>query len=275
MDTIDQRIVRAATGLLNQVGEGFTMDQLAGKANVPRATLYRRVGSKEALLQRLAVEAGVVLDPQRDVRTRILHGARRVFGRYGLASATIEQIAAEAEVGVATVYRHFGDKDHLVWAAVEELTPRPFLRDLAPPSEDVAADLMTLTTTLLPFIYEYRDIMRLMLTGNDAERAYIEHLRTGSDRTLDQIAAYFAAQLDVGRLRSTGAPQELALAYIGLLFTFAVIGPLHYGTTLEEPDRVSSLIVQIFLNGLNRPSPYKEREFGIGNSHDTPLLITN
>ncbi|MCL5996823.1 MAG: TetR/AcrR family transcriptional regulator [Chloroflexi bacterium] len=258
MDVIEQRIVRAATCLLQQVGDGFTMDQLASKAKVPRATLYRRVGSKEALMQRLAGEQGIAFDPQRNVMTRILQGARRVFGHYGLTNATIEQIADEAGVGVATVYRHFGDKDHLVWAVVEELSPRPFVRDLISPTEDVAADLMALTTTLLPFFHEYRDILRIILTGSPAERAYVEHLRTGSERTLDQIAAYFAAQLNAGRLRAAGQPQELALAYIGLLFTFAVIGPTHYGTSLDDPEHASHLIVQIFLKGLNQPSPQKE-----------------
>jgi AcrR family transcriptional regulator len=228
------------------------MDQLAEKANVPRATVYRRVGSKVALLQRLAQEQGIVFTPQRDIRTRIVQAARQVFGRAGLVSATIEQIADEAEVGVATVYRHFGDKDHLVWAVVEELSPRPFVHNLVQPTEDVSADLLTLTSTLIPFFYEYRDILRIILTGNQAERAYIEQLRIGSGRTLDQIAAYFAAQIAAGRIHTTGQPRELALAFLGLLLAFTVIGPTHYGTTLDQPERISALIVQIFLNGLGR-----------------------
>ena len=250
MDAIDQHIVQAALDLLNQVGDGFTMDQLVEQAHIPRATIYRRVGSKGAFLQRLAREKGVVFSQQQDVRTRILQAARQIFGRYGLVNPTIEQIAEEAGVGVATVYRHFGDKDRLVWAVVEELSPRPFVRDLVSPTEDVAADLLTLTMTLLPPFYDYRDILRIVLTGSHAERTYIEHLRTGSDRTLDQIAAYFATQIDAGRIQATSHPRELALAYLGLLFAFAVIGPTHYGTTLDEPDRIARLIVQMFLNGL-------------------------
>lgn len=249
-DSTTQQILQAAIDLLAQVGDSFTMDQLAEQAQVPRATVYRRVGSKVALLQRLAQEQGVVFTPQRDMRTRILQAARQVIGSAGLVNATIEQIADEAEIGVATVYRHFGDKDHLVWAVVEELSPRPVLRDLAQPTADVAADLLTLTSTLLPFFYEFRDILRIILTGNEAERAYIEQLRVGSDRTLDQLATYFAAQIAAGRIQTTGQPRELALAYMGLLLAFAVIGPTHYGTMLDQPERISTMIVQIFLNGL-------------------------
>lgn len=250
MDVIDQQILQAALDLLNQVGDGFTMDQLVEKAQVPRATVYRRVGSKGALLQRLAHEKGVVFSQQRDMRTRILQAARQIFGCYGLVNATIEQIAEAAGVGVATVYRHFGDKDRLVWAVIEELSPRPFVRDLVHPTEDVTTDLLTLTMILLPSFYDYRDILRIVLTGSHAERTYIEHLRTGSDQTLDQITAYFSTQIDAGRLQARSHPQELALAYLGLLFAFAVIGPTHYGTTLEDPERIAKLIVQMFLNRL-------------------------
>lgn len=151
-DEITQQILRAATTLLAGVGDGFTMDQLAEQANVPRATIYRRVGSKIALLEQLAQAQGLTIPPQHSVRTRIIQSARRVFGRSGLVSATIEQIATEAEVGVATVYRHFGDKEHLVWAVIEALSPRSVVRNLIEPSDDVAADLLGLASILVPVL---------------------------------------------------------------------------------------------------------------------------
>jgi AcrR family transcriptional regulator len=251
-DAVTQQIKQAAIDLLAQIGDGFTMEQLAAQAGVPRATVYRRVGSKVALLQRLAEEQGITFTPQRDMRTRIIQAARQIFGQTGLVNATMEQIADAAAVGVATVYRHFGDKEHLVWAVIEELSPRPFVRDLVQPTDDLATDLLTLTHTLIPFFYEYRDILRIILTANQAERAYIEHLRTGSDRTLDQLATYFADQIAAGRLQTTGAPREVALAFLGLLFAFTVIGPTHYGMPLEQPEAINALIVQIFLHGLAR-----------------------
>ena len=142
-------------------------------------------------------------------RTRILLAARRVVARAGLAGATMEQIADEAQVGVATVYRHFRDKDGLIRAFVAELSPRSFVGELADPTDDVAADLQALATTLLPFFSEYRDILRLILTADATERAYIDQLRAGSDRTLDQLEAYFASQIVAGRLTVDVARRHL------------------------------------------------------------------
>jgi len=52
-------------------------------------------------------------------RRRILEAAREVFRERGLA-ATMDDVAARAEVGVGTVYRRFPDKDQLIDALFEE-----------------------------------------------------------------------------------------------------------------------------------------------------------
>ena len=52
-------------------------------------------------------------------RARVLTAAREVFARDG-AEAAIDVIAAEAGVGVGTVYRHFPTKDLLIEALVAE-----------------------------------------------------------------------------------------------------------------------------------------------------------
>jgi AcrR family transcriptional regulator len=102
-------ILAAAAQLVETHGpSGFTMDDLARAAGLSRATLYRQVGSREAVLDALQA-AGSPVGDRKEVRDRIFEGARAVFGRAGFDGATIEAIAAEAGVGVATIYRHFRD----------------------------------------------------------------------------------------------------------------------------------------------------------------------
>lgn len=249
MDVVAARI-EAAAGLVTEVGDGFTMDDLAARAQVPRATLYRRVGNKQALLARLADTLHLAHAVAPPSRTRILLATRRVLARAGLAGATMEQIASEADVGVTTVYRQFGDKVGLIRAAIAELSARPFVRDLAAPTDDVSTDLHTIAATLLPFFWEYRDLLRLILTVDPRERAAIEQLRAGSDRTLDQLAAYFAAQIAAGRLAAAADPSALALAFLGLLLTYTVIGPTHYAMPLDDVDGTAALIARLFVAGV-------------------------
>ena len=60
---IDETIVQATVSLLRDVGSNFTIEQLARESGLSRATIYRRVGSKEALLQRIAHERALMSRP--------------------------------------------------------------------------------------------------------------------------------------------------------------------------------------------------------------------
>ena len=50
-----------------------------------------------------------------DMSQRILDAAAQVFAEHGLG-ATLADVAGRAEVGVATVYRRFANKDDLILA---------------------------------------------------------------------------------------------------------------------------------------------------------------
>lgn len=246
----ESAILAAARTLLDSVGEQFTMEQLETRSGVSRATIYRRIGSKERLLARLAADRGETYRRE-DVRRAILGAAREVFGRQGLIAATIEQIADEAGVGVATVYRHFGDKDTLVRSFLREMTPQRAVRELMlHPSDDIRADLEKIVGAVLPYLYDNRDIFRLVLMGNERDRRYLHSLRERSDSTQEGLRGYFARQLEAGRVRGWGTADELALALMGMVISFAVLGPLHHGRVLDDPEHTGTRIVHLFLNDL-------------------------
>jgi AcrR family transcriptional regulator len=53
-------------------------------------------------------------------RTRLLEAAAEVYSRRGFAGATLEEVAAEAGFTKGAVYGHFGSKENLLLALVEE-----------------------------------------------------------------------------------------------------------------------------------------------------------
>jgi AcrR family transcriptional regulator len=68
---------------------------------------------------------GVVERKQREKayrETSILEAAKKVFLAKGLIAATIDDIAAEAELGKGTLYRHYRSKEDIMLAISEQAT---------------------------------------------------------------------------------------------------------------------------------------------------------
>ena len=66
--------------------------------------------------------AGLRDRKKQEVRHRIIAAAAGLFTESGLDATTMEDIAAEADVSVATVYNYFGSKSALLIAGVEDDT---------------------------------------------------------------------------------------------------------------------------------------------------------
>ncbi|MCP5099840.1 MAG: TetR/AcrR family transcriptional regulator [Chloroflexi bacterium] len=226
------------------------MQQLEARVHISRASIYRRVGGKDEILALLRDERGVSVDKV-DVQSKILEAARRMFARQGLSGTTMEQIASEAEVGIATVYRHFSNKETLIKAFIEQIRPRSTVYALTlNPSADVTADLQAIVESLLRVTHENSDMLRLVLGGNEQDRLYLSQLRENSDSTMGWLSAYFERQIEAGRIQSLGTGEELALALMGMVINFSVLAPLHHGRKIDDAETTGELIVNILLNSL-------------------------
>ena len=253
--TISPTILDAAEQLLNsEMGSDFTVDQLAAAAQMSRASIYRRIGSKEALLQHLAQRRGVAATElgARDVRNQILLAARVLFGRHGLGNVTMEQIAQEAGVGIATVYRQFGDKASLLDAFSETFRPQVLQAELMlGQSGNLRDDLLRVVERLLRFMQENGDLFRLILVEHSADLALVRAIQQTPNRTLFRLAALFQTLMDTGQLEK-GDAQQMALALIGMAFGFGFIGPQLYDLPSRQVEETAQMIVNIFLHGVEK-----------------------
>jgi AcrR family transcriptional regulator len=257
IDDIDTDVLDAAERLLSRrPGGDFTMDQLAQESRLSRATLYRRVGSKQHLLRRLACERGLEIEAPggADIPTRILHAARIAFGQHGLARTTMEQIADEAGLGVATLYRHYGDRDGLIRAFMQRYTPRRAFQEVALRGPgDVRADLIHLVTEMLTFLHQNRDMIWLgLVEGEEAQRLQAR-LREAPEGTRADLTRFLEAAVAAGQLQDRD-PQQMAIALGGMLMAFALQVPVFGGPPLEDARQAAEFIVDLFLTGLRNPS---------------------
>jgi AcrR family transcriptional regulator len=182
---------------------GLSMDELATRAGVSRATLYRLFGSQQQLLHELG------LQPPPTVRSRILDSALELVGRHGLAELSMDELAATASVSRATLYRLVPGKEALFAELVRRFSPfEPIAAVLEtmgerPPAEVIPAIAQAMAAAmdghiglLLQLLFELSRSDPDRHGGADANQDAAQAMRT-----LPLVAGYLDQQMAAGRLR--------------------------------------------------------------------------
>jgi AcrR family transcriptional regulator len=235
---------------------GLSMDELATRAGVSRATLYRLFGSQQHLLQELG------LAPPPKVRGRILDTALELVGRHGLAELSMDELATRAGVSRATLYRLFPGKEALFAELVRTFSPfEPIAAVLQamgkrPPAEVIPAIAQAMAAAmdghiglLLQLLFEFT-----RHPDPDGSRATSEGAVQGM-RTLPLVARYLDQQMAAGRLRQMDpdlAMQALAGPIVmHLLVRTSAASPSDAGRGVAVPlEEVVDQLVGIWLRAM-------------------------
>lgn len=250
--SIPEPLLAAARQILEKHGpEGLTLDAVAAALGVSRATVVRRCGGRQALLDALAA-AGSDVGDRAEARTRILQAAREVFGQHGFEAASIEQIAEAARVAPATVYRHFGDKDGLVAGFLDVTSPRLRVRAIVDqPTGDLRRDLERIAETMLSHAQTDPASIRLVFIEALRGTPLLPRVRALSPfRTLHALQALLETHLPPERKAEA---RDLAQAFAGLLLAFGFVGPLLGAQSAGDPIERARFVTHLFLRGANVP----------------------
>jgi AcrR family transcriptional regulator len=245
-------VLNAAKRLIAARGpQGLTIDDLVRATGLSRTTLYRRTGGREALLDALQ-EAGLPIGDRTAARERILKSARAAFSRAGFDGATLEEIATAANVGLVTIYRHFGDKEGLAVAVLEGLAPHRAVRESRITS-DLRKDLLALAERMLTGLRDDTPLVRWMMMETLADGPFVSRVRTLSPtRTLPSLVRLFSAHLGDGNLPKAD-PQLLAQSFVGMVMAFGVFGPLFNKLPAPDPAATARAVTDLFLYGALAP----------------------
>lgn len=219
MTRTKRRIAEAARPLLERGSP--SVEELAAAAGVSRATFYRAYPSRQALLDDLDLE------PDPDARERIVAAALELVARTGLAGLAMEDVAEQAGVSRATVYRLFPGKAALFQAVIQTYTPLEPVVSLLdriqdrPPDEVVPA----LTREVARTMENRLGVVAVLFLQITAGAADSEVAREWAlERVAGQLAGYLVAQMQAGRLR----PMHPLLALQSL------IGPIFFHLATRE-----------------------------------------
>jgi len=166
-------------------------------------------------------------------RDAILEAATGVFREVGYERASMNEISARAGGSKATLYSYFPSKEELfaaaMMAAVEEQGERAFAR-LDPARDDVERTLVGFGEAYLAMLTT-ADALAITRTAiaDGAQTALGTALYAkGPERSLEDLARYFDALQQQGRLAPDADPRVMAAQFRALVRA-GTVEPLLYG----------------------------------------------
>ena len=116
-----ERLIQAARSLTQHTAfEEITIDEIVKAADLARPTFYYHFsGGKEELRGELIRHGYLGDEPVPDTRQGIVDAALRVFGRSGVSSATLDDVANEAGISRGALCWYYRSKDDLLKAIIQ------------------------------------------------------------------------------------------------------------------------------------------------------------
>jgi AcrR family transcriptional regulator len=197
-----------------------------------------------------------------DRREQILGVARQLFAKQGFRGTTTRQIADQAQVNEAILFRHFRSKEALYWAVLDDLSrqrnSRGNLQALISErsrSGTPEADekfFAAIAEGLLERSRRDPDFIRLFLFSALERHSLSQRFfRTYTTVYWDLLAKYIRGRMRAGEFRTTN-PLLAARSFIGMVGHYnimhSLLGPGKYP---DYSDRlVSKTLARIWLGGM-------------------------
>lgn len=157
-------------------------------------------------------------------KARVLDAVRHLLANHAPDELSMESVAREADIGKATLYRHYPDRECLYQALIEDGTGRigARMRELIPPDADALTKLHAMVTLMYDAYDDNRLSIDLLLSARLSESI------ASSDRPQHPISAILTRLrgiLEQGVREGVFRPLDVDFAAGAV---FSLISPLAY-----------------------------------------------
>ena len=254
-----QTIQRAALHVFTQKGfAGATIAEIAARAGVNPATIYRHFSGKKELFDSLQRPDLDFPDAQEQAaREAIIHTALSVFSDKGYAAATMDDIAAEVGLSKAGVYFYFPSKESLFAAVVENPSGFALINSamqtaFSRADADLQSGLVQLALAYLSLFEkeEFSSLLKIILAEGPRNP---EIARDFKQKVIGQGSKNVAAKLAQYCTLSHEELLDKVQAFFGMLLSWGIVNRL-LCSEKDLPPNASQQIAQeyarIFLFGI-------------------------
>ena len=197
----------------------------------------------------------------KDRKQDILQAAMEVFAQKGFRGTTTRDLASHAGINEAIIFRHFGTKEELYRAILEEKNRQwqnskvDELKQLAISGDD-AQFLETIGKAILERHEKDMTFMRLFLFSA-LEGHELSDMFVSSMPERDPLASFIQSRIDKGAFRNVDAALA-SRAFVGMFFSFIQWQEI-FGLKKKrvfEREEVVKTFVSIFLAGMKRDKAF-------------------
>jgi len=195
----------------------------------------------------------------KDRRQQILEVAFGLFARKGYEGATTREIAEEAEINEALLFRHFSSKENLYWTMIEEVCRTRGRRQRVQRVldgggsdfevfQEIARDILARTP-------RDRQLTRLLwFTALENHELSARFFRNFIADYYEAFARYISRRIRLGVFRKTD-PLVAARGFVGMVAYHFLIQEFFSGEQYQkfDPEKVADTLAGIWLAGMQAP----------------------
>ena len=193
--------------------------------------------------------------PAEERRQQILDLATELFARQGFQGTTTRQIAQQAHVNEAIIFRHFPTKEELYWAVIEnQIRIRAGRARLEAKLAVGGSDREMLTALAEEMLSRDVTLSRLLLySALENHELSQRFFRTHVAQYFELLADYIRRGIQEGRFRDVD-PLLAARGFLGMIVYHFQIQELFGGKRVQSFDshQVSATLVDVWLRGMEK-----------------------